>query len=438
MKSSKIRSFLQPKNIATTQEVLPNGKAIPSPNPYSFLQTKLAIGKPGDKYEQEADAMANYATGQISQQGSADIQRMEEEEEMLQASAKGPLQASPDLQQQLAGSTGKGQELPEHTKAEMEAVFGSDFSQVKVHTDTAAVQMNQQLGARAFTHGNDVYFNQGAYQPGTQQGNHLLAHELTHVIQQGAAQQVPGVQRTVEMRPPGRGEASAFDRAQELIDRINTQSSGATFSLGADGRTMAYQVTDAASLSNFDNQLIGFIDNAQLVPMRLVSDVGRISGHPVVGDNYYLGYVDVNDLMASDDLSFQSILVHFLAERFATSRYNERIGTPSVDASTPAGARSFNRAHDAGHDAQERHFQDIFNDPSIRFNYEAANRSNGNVQMVFKSHNEGYRIFMFLDRAMGFAGVTPRTTTGARIRIRQNGNWFSVEEFQATRAAAAP
>ena len=66
----------------------------------------------------------------------------------------------------------------------MESVIGADFSNVRVHTDSHAVQMSQDLSAHAFTHGNDVYFNEGKYNPQSSDGQHLLAHELTHTVQQ--------------------------------------------------------------------------------------------------------------------------------------------------------------------------------------------------------------------------------------------------------------
>src|SRR5690606_10069691 len=56
---------------------------------------------------------------------------------------------------------------------------------VNIHTDSQAVEMNKSLGAQAFTYGNDIYFNQGKYNPDSASGKHLLAHELTHTIQQG-------------------------------------------------------------------------------------------------------------------------------------------------------------------------------------------------------------------------------------------------------------
>ncbi|MCD0470426.1 DUF4157 domain-containing protein [Flavobacterium sp. JAS] len=97
-----------------------------------------------------------------------------------------------ELEGKLDNSKGGGAGLDKNTKKEMESGFGTDFSNVKIHTDASAVQMSQELGAQAFTNGNDVYFNQGKYNPGSQEGKHLLAHELTHTVQQTGAKQKSG------------------------------------------------------------------------------------------------------------------------------------------------------------------------------------------------------------------------------------------------------
>ncbi len=117
------------------------------------------------------------------------IQRMgEEEEPELQAKGAVPgLQASADLESRLNATKGSGNPLPDETRSSMESAFGTDFSDVRVHTNSGAVQMNQELGAQAFTHGSDVYFGSGKYDPGSTEGNRLLGHELTHVVQQGGA-----------------------------------------------------------------------------------------------------------------------------------------------------------------------------------------------------------------------------------------------------------
>src|SRR5437588_6099007 len=84
-----------------------------------------------------------------------------------------------------------GQSLDESTRAFMEPRFGHDFSQVRVHTDERAVESAQAVNALAYTVGSDIVFNQGQYAPDAQSGKHLLAHELTHVVQQGS-RPVPG------------------------------------------------------------------------------------------------------------------------------------------------------------------------------------------------------------------------------------------------------
>ncbi len=91
------------------------------------------------------------------------------------------------LQSQLNSSKGKGSPLSDTTRSSMESAFGADFSSVRVHTGSDAVQMNKDLGAQAFTHGSDIYFNKNKYDTNSNSGNHLLAHELTHTIQQGGA-----------------------------------------------------------------------------------------------------------------------------------------------------------------------------------------------------------------------------------------------------------
>jgi hypothetical protein len=77
--------------------------------------------------------------------------------------------------------------------------MGFDFGQVRIHKDNEAARMNQQLGARAFTYGRDIYFGAGQYNPRLAEGRRLIAHELTHVVQQG------GEQRSPTSQPPGGG-----------------------------------------------------------------------------------------------------------------------------------------------------------------------------------------------------------------------------------------
>jgi hypothetical protein len=116
-----------------------------------------------------------------------------EEEELMQAkplmraSENGTATATPQLTSQLNGSKGGGQSLPKDTLSSMNHIFGTDFSSVRVHTGSRAQEMSQGIQAKAFTHGSDVYFNRGQYNPGSTEGKRLLGHELTHVVQQGGS-----------------------------------------------------------------------------------------------------------------------------------------------------------------------------------------------------------------------------------------------------------
>lgn len=138
-----------------------------------------------------------------------DLQRQveeEEEEEMIQPKAKadGSFTASSGVSAQVTGLKGGGQGLPTSARNYFEPRFGADFSDVRVHTGSRAAAAAKALNARAFTTGRDVVFGQGEYAPGTRRGGELLAHELTHVIQQR------GYRRT----PEGQSEDAAVQRWQ--------------------------------------------------------------------------------------------------------------------------------------------------------------------------------------------------------------------------------
>ena len=99
------------------------------------------------------------------------------------STAESPVVA-PDLESYVDASRGAGQPLPPAIRAHYEPRFGSDFSGVRVHTDSRAAQAASAIHAHAFTTGADIYFGSGRFQPRTSTGDRLLTHELTHVVQQ--------------------------------------------------------------------------------------------------------------------------------------------------------------------------------------------------------------------------------------------------------------
>ncbi len=114
--------------------------------------------------------------------------------DIIQCSGRGPPAGSPqaNFESSLSSSKGSGSPLPDTTKQFMESRFGADFSGVRIHTGSYAENLSTGIHAQAFTHGNDIYFNSGKYSPNTEAGGTLLAHELTHTIQQGASRSHAG------------------------------------------------------------------------------------------------------------------------------------------------------------------------------------------------------------------------------------------------------
>jgi hypothetical protein len=165
------------------------------------IQAKLAIGEPNDKYEKEADDTASKVVQQIN----TPIQNQSIQRDALPQGnklRKKPLQrrenvgggdASTELESSIQRARGSGQSLDANLQRSMGQVMGADFSGVKVHTDSQSDQLNQSIQAKAFTTGQDVFFRQGAYEPSSRGGQELIAHELTHVVQQngGAVQRSP-------------------------------------------------------------------------------------------------------------------------------------------------------------------------------------------------------------------------------------------------------
>lgn len=103
--------------------------------------------------------------------------------------------ASDSVSSQIESSRGGGSPMDDSTRSFMEERFGMDFSGVRIHNDSNASQLSQNLNAQAFTVGSDIYFNQGKYSPDSDSGKHLLAHELTHTVQQRKGAIRPKIQR---------------------------------------------------------------------------------------------------------------------------------------------------------------------------------------------------------------------------------------------------
>ncbi|UBF26133.1 DUF4157 domain-containing protein [Kovacikia minuta CCNUW1] len=180
--------------------------------PKLLIQPKLTIAQPGDKYEQEADRVADRVVQHINtppplqyrvMPGASVALRMKPETQLRPDNSG--LVATPALASSIQQARGGGQPLAENVRRPMEQALGADFSQVKVHTDGRSDQLNRTVQSIAFTAEQNIFFRQGAFAPGTRQGQELIAHELTHVMQQGTSL---APKQMLNLPPnPGRGNS---------------------------------------------------------------------------------------------------------------------------------------------------------------------------------------------------------------------------------------
>ncbi|MBI3511849.1 MAG: DUF4157 domain-containing protein [Bacteroidetes bacterium] len=178
------------------------------------VQAKLEISHPDDPHEKQAEATGKAVAG-----GSEiKVQRLAENPGSVYKKAEGNVTTVPEnFQHSLESSKGGGNKMEEHTKSAMEEKMGADFSGVNIHTGANAHDMSENINAKAFTHGQDVYFKNGNYNPDSHQGKELLAHELTHTVQQK-----DGVNREVMRQPDAPKKKEVRDKtyvAPPLIQR---------------------------------------------------------------------------------------------------------------------------------------------------------------------------------------------------------------------------
>ena len=177
----------------------------------AVIQAKLTVGAADDPYEREADLVASQVMRMNAAGSPADVSPQEDDTAQRKAALppitplvqragrtdlSGSFEAGQDVERQLQAGSSGGNPLPARLRSELEPKFGADFSNVRVHTGSQSDSLNRSLGAQAFTHGSHIYVAGGKYNPGTGAGKHLLAHELTHVVQQSGA-----VNRRVQRYP---------------------------------------------------------------------------------------------------------------------------------------------------------------------------------------------------------------------------------------------
>ena len=241
------------------------------------VQTKLRVGPPNDRYEVEADRVADQVmrmplpAARVSRADASVVRRQsegafaEEEEETLQAKPIGgsitpfvqrvldeededdtgmivqpkgiddsTAEVSADVQRYIEGLPSRGGPLPEPVRAQMEPRFGYSFAGVRIHTDGAAQRSAGALRARAYTVGRDVVFGAGEYNPRSSDGMQLLAHELTHVVQQGGGGPSTHVQRQGGNVAPG--ALAETEKDEPPVAALSIGLAGAVFTPPVDAK----------------------------------------------------------------------------------------------------------------------------------------------------------------------------------------------------------
>jgi hypothetical protein len=169
-----------------------------------ILQAKLAVSSPDDPEEKEADQVADRVMRSapvppIQRKCAACAEdapcpKCEEEGKLQAKEAHGRVASvSSATESSLASLRGGGQPLPAHSRAFFEPRLGADFSHVRIHSDDRAAESAEAIDALAYTAGKDVVFGRGQYSPQSNAGRYLLAHELTHVVQQTAGRNSAGL-----------------------------------------------------------------------------------------------------------------------------------------------------------------------------------------------------------------------------------------------------
>ncbi len=206
-KTQMTHSQLRPSSPAKAADIFQSNLTQPSTNfnfaDISVLQPKLTIGKPNDPYEQEADRVASQVVQKIHtvQAATSDDRDDTVQRRAFNVNTVGfrPVQrdggiisgaASNQFESQLNQARSGGSSLEPTLQGQLESAMGADFSSVKIHNDNQADQLSRSIQAKAFTTGNDVFFKQGEYNPSSKSGQTLIAHELTHVVQQGGAARI--------------------------------------------------------------------------------------------------------------------------------------------------------------------------------------------------------------------------------------------------------
>jgi len=222
------------QRLAAPETASQNVSSTPSLAITPLVQTKCAACEAEEKLQQKEDTEAGmtdelqlkpiFESNAEPPDDPDSVQRKcaacEKEEQLRRKENHGEEAVAPSsVETRLGNSASHGAPLPKDVNESMSQAFSTDFSDVRIHDDSGAAQLNKDLHAQAFTHGRDIYFDSGKYDATSESGKRLLAHELTHVVQQGKSNGNTG-QRKIQRVPEWLSSASDWvsDTASATVD----------------------------------------------------------------------------------------------------------------------------------------------------------------------------------------------------------------------------
>lgn len=183
-------------------------------DPRLWKKKKITVGAEQEKLPKKSAAEPLSHLQQTV--GNQAVQRL-----MANRNSGGGFELDDETAQRIQAERSGGEALDSRVQSDLEEKFNENFSGVRIHTGSGADALSRELGARAFTTGGDIFFRAGAYNPGSEGGQRLIAHELTHVLQQGG--QAAEGNAPFRVNPPG----DVFEQeADSLAERVLTPGAG--------------------------------------------------------------------------------------------------------------------------------------------------------------------------------------------------------------------
>ena len=296
-------------------------------------------------------------------------------------------EVTPEIESAIERKRGGGQRLDDGPRADMESAFDSDFGSVRVHTDAESGALNRSVNAVAFATGQDIFFGQGAYNPGSTEGRRLLAHELTHVVQQGGG----AVQRKMAVGEPGdRFEQEADAVAREVGHELPDVQPGHAATRGTRVRTIEGRapVGAAQRFDSFEHKEIG--DDAtkgvhgETKTVELAPDYRVSYGEAVaMGGDYFGGITELRAIAAVPGKG---------AGTREEIEYVRRVDLPNIsDAERTQRTKEFSEA--AVQAAEKRYYKLASNNASHFANPEKGDTAKSTLEKGKATHQETEVVF---------------------------------------------